>query len=113
MDKHRNPKKWKQENKDRVNFSNRKRDRLKKCSEGSHTLSEWQKLKEKYNYLCLCCKKQEPFIKLTEDHIVPLSLGGTDYIENIQPLCLSCNDRKWIKVINYIKGISYEELRIY
>lgn len=79
----------------------RKRRALKRNSEGSHTLDEWNKLKEKYNYTCLCCGKQEPKIKLTEDHIIPLSLGGNNYIENIQPLCISCNSSKRIKTTDY------------
>ena len=78
-----------------------KRRAMQLNAEGTHTDQEWQELKEKYAFTCLCCKNQEPFIKLTQDHIVPLSRGGTDYISNIQPLCQSCNSRKNTKVIDY------------
>ena len=70
-------------------------------AEGSHGQSEWESLKAQYNWTCPACKISEPEIKLTEDHIVPLSRGGSDNIKNIQPLCVSCNSRKNVKVIKY------------
>jgi len=68
---------------------------------GFHTLSDWEILKAQYNWTCPACKRHEPDIKLTEDHIIPISKGGSDNIENIQPLCRRCNCSKRIRVIKY------------
>ncbi len=64
-------------------------------ADGSHTLKEWQELKERYDYKCAICSQIKP---LTKDHIIPLSHGGTDSIDNIQPLCRNCNSKKWKKI---------------
>ena len=82
-------------------FYVRMREVKKKGNGGSHTLVEWDALKKFYNHICLCCKQAEPLIVLTEDHIIPIRLGGTNNIDNIQPLCQSCNSIKWTKVIDY------------
>jgi len=95
-EKHRNrTSTWKKKNKDKTNDMNRKRYLKTKGITGSHTLKEWENLKAKNNSTCKGCGKKEPEIKLTRDHIIPISKGGTDYIKNIQPMCNKCNSRKW------------------
>lgn len=67
--------------------------RLKKNG-GHHTQLQWEFLKGAHNYQCRMCNKMEPEIKLTKDHIIPIRHGGNDDIQNIQPLCRSCNSKK-------------------
>ena len=61
-------------------------------ADGKHTIEQWFALLGLHNFKCVYCKENKP---LTKDHIIPLSEGGSDYIENIQPLCRNCNSKKW------------------
>lgn len=82
-------------------FMSHKRKIMKRGNGGTHTFADWETLKAQYNWRCPSCKKQEPDIKLTKDHIIPITKGGSDNIENIQPLCGKCNSKKYNKVIKY------------
>lgn len=66
-----------------------------------YTQAEWRALCAKYDHRCLCCGRQEPEILLTPDHVRPLSRGGSNSIDNLQPLCLDCNLRKNAREIDY------------
>jgi 5-methylcytosine-specific restriction endonuclease McrA len=79
----------------------KRRELRKKMGGESHSFKEWLDLKTEYQYSCAHCGSSEPEIKLTRDHIVPLSKGGTDGIDNIQPLCLACNMSKGTKIFAY------------
>ena len=88
-------------NKEYRNWSKHLHRERKRTAEGSHTYGEWELLKKQYRYICPSCGKKEPKIKLGEDHIIPLSKGGSNWIENIQPLCKNCNYKKHTKIIKY------------
>jgi hypothetical protein len=95
---------WRHKNIEKILSWNRKRMLKKKGVKGYHTLTEWNELKKKHQYKCMKCGilekellkkwKNTNFTKLTRDHIIPISKGGTDYITNILPLCVSCNSKK-------------------
>ena len=102
FDRKRLKKEWVDRNRNYVNWTNAKRRALNKGAEGCFTFEEWELLKKQYGYTCPYCGRKEPIIKLTIDHIIPLSKGGSNWIENIQPLCGSCNSRKKDNIYNNI-----------
>ncbi len=92
---------WGYRNPDKLRARDNARRAFKKGNGGTFTAEEWQEQKKYYKHTCLRCGRQEPEISLTVDHVIPLSKGGHNSIENIQPLCLSCNVAKHIKSTDY------------
>lgn len=70
----------------------------KRAVGGRVTKQEWIDLLYKYGNKCLCCGRTD--IPLEQDHVIPLN-PGKHSIDNLQPLCRSCNARKSRKVIDY------------
>lgn len=87
-------KNWRKVNADRVRLYSNNRNAINRSAPGKLLLSEWLEIKLNNNLTCLGCSKREPIIKLTIDHIIPLSKGGTNDKHNIQPLCGMCNSIK-------------------
>lgn len=97
-------KEWINLHRDYVNYTNAIRRALVRNSNGTFSYEDWIYIKRKSNFTCQMCGKKEPDIKLTIDHIIPLSKGGNNDVTNIQPLCKFCNGSKGNKVILQIKN---------
>jgi len=56
----------------------------------THSRQEWEAMLFAFP-TCVRCGSGEQIVK---DHIVPIYQGGTDGIDNLQPLCMKCNVSK-------------------
>jgi len=76
---------------------------------GSFSAAEWRALCTHYGNVCVCCNRPR---QLTADHVVAVALGGSSFIENIQPLCGPCNSAKSTQTIDYRpdKGAGIERI---
>lgn len=61
------------------------------AAKGTHTIFEWLALCAEFDQRCVRCGDRDP---LTKDHILAISKGGSNAIDNIQPLCAPCNSAK-------------------
>ncbi len=101
-------KRWANKNKEYYYIKCIERRSLKNNLTGAFTQQEWNNIKQQYDNKCVLCKKDK---KLTVDHIIPISKWNRwikkhpeinyecNDIENIQPLCQSCNSSKGAKIL--------------
>lgn len=68
-------------------------------SDGMFTADEWNAMLDRYGHQCLACHATDK--RLVSDHVIPLARGGSNTIDNIQPLCEQCNNRKKARTIDY------------
>ena len=97
---------WRKNNLDKIrNYAHIRRARLAEVG-GDLTVDEWEAILDFYGHKCLCCGRDD--VKMTIDHVLPISLGGSHTADNVQPLCGPCNSRKKDKHIDYRKEYYHE-----
>lgn len=82
---------WRRNNLDAVRANNNKRRARLLQAEGHFTADDIERITKVQGGKCADCRKRR---KLTIDHIVPLTKGGTNWPRNVQMLCRPCNSSK-------------------
>lgn len=91
---HRRPyfKKWRDAHPSLVQAGRRRRRACKAGVLNTLTAREWADIQVAWGRRCAYCGRGD--VKLTQDHMVPISKGGAHAVANVVPACLSCNSRK-------------------
>lgn len=66
-------------------------------AKGTHVEEEWLALIEVCGGRCVKCGADQ----VTKDHIQIIARGGSDAIDNLQPLCRACNSAKGLEPVDY------------
>lgn len=91
-------KKWRLKNPEKFRGYGRKHEQAKRAG-GPFPFKEWKQLLSKYPCCPACGEVWGGTIRPTIDHVLPVSKGGTNSVDNLQPLCRSCNCRKHARII--------------
>ena len=69
-------------------------------SGGKFSPSIQEKVRQRANYLCEYCHacEQWQYVRFTIDHVIPLSEGGSNDLDNLALACFHCNRRKGNKL---------------
>lgn len=73
---------------------------LEAQTRGTHTEEQWLAVLERFDYRCVRCGCW-PEGRPCKDHITPLYQGGSDGIDNLQPMCRECNTAKGPDAFNW------------
>lgn len=85
---------WQLANPEKVRISYHRRRSIRRSLVADLTPQQWAAILTSFKGRCAYCGRKG---KLTQDHVVPVSLGGAYSIGNIVPACPSCNSSKGAK----------------
>jgi 5-methylcytosine-specific restriction endonuclease McrA len=78
--------------------SEARRSARKRCTAiNDLTVAQWRERVAEFNGYCAYCL--QPMATVTQDHMTPLSRGGSHTLSNAIPCCLSCNSKKHTKTL--------------
>jgi 5-methylcytosine-specific restriction endonuclease McrA len=103
---------WVSSNRERVRELNRKwcaehpehrRPRYEAVRNSDFTFDQWLEVISEFDCKCVYCGRSD--VKLTMDHVIPISKGGPHTKDNIVPACRSCNSKKGAKDPSFFKFV--------
>lgn len=89
-------------------YTRSNRSAKRRGHEGRLRMHEWNAALEQTDFMCIAC---EETLADSIDHVVPLSLGGTNTYDNIQPMCIRCNLKKGTRVVDFRDSEFVERVR--
>lgn len=89
--------KWNERNPEAKRLHQNLRRSRERNATGKHTIKQLREMMVNQDNKCVYCKCEISNCYHI-DHIIPLSRGGGNGIENIQILCIDCNQRKHNKM---------------
>lgn len=87
---------YREENPEKFRIFRQSRRTKQKSLPATLTNEQWQFIREHFNETCAYCGTQD--VKLTIEHFIPVSRLGELTINNVLPVCSSCNSSKGNKL---------------
>jgi 5-methylcytosine-specific restriction endonuclease McrA len=84
-------------NREKVNAKVQRRSQRKRTAVGSCSQEQWEARIDFYGhrcYLCGCDWDALPKGQKHQEHVIPISRGGSNWPANLRPACQPCNSRK-------------------